>query len=78
MANKPVVEIRGLDIRAQSQRTIFRLTNFKTEELELGYLDHFGRILRVSNSGGVQIGEIVKGFKERNGEKILNQLKGKN
>jgi len=75
LALKPIIEIRGLDIRAQSQRTIFRLTNYKTEELELGYFDLKARILRASNSGGLQINELVKGFKERNGEKILKQLK---
>jgi hypothetical protein len=75
LANKPVIEIRGLDIRAQAQRTIFRLTNFKIAELELAYLDLSGKIIRASNAGGIQIDEMVKGFRERNGEKILKQLK---
>lgn len=74
-AIKPVLEIRGLDIRAQSQRTIFRLTNYKTEDLEIGYFDRNARILRASNSGGIQLPELIKGFKERNGEKIIKQLK---
>jgi hypothetical protein len=75
LANKPLLEMRGLDIRAQAQRTIFRLTGFKIEELELGYLELTGRIRRASNAGGLQINEIVKGFRERNGNKILTQLK---
>jgi len=76
LANKPLVEIRGLDIRAQSQRTIYRLSGFKTEELEMGYLDPTGQIRRASNAaGGFQINEVVKGFVERNGQKILDQLK---
>ncbi|MEO6301574.1 MAG: hypothetical protein ABIP51_00250, partial [Bacteroidia bacterium] len=33
------------------------------------------RILRASNSGGIQLPELIKGFKERNGEKIIKQLK---
>lgn len=74
-AIKPVLEIRGLDIRAQSQRTIFRLTNYKTEDLEIGYFDRNARILRASNSGGIQLPDLIKGFKERNGEKIIKQLK---
>jgi hypothetical protein len=75
LANKPLLEIRGLDIRAQAQRTIFRLTGFKVEELEIGYLDVAGRIKRASNAGGFQLNEIIKAFRERNGEKILSQLK---
>jgi len=75
LANKPVLEIRGLDIRAQAQRTIYRLTGFKTEELEIGYLDMSGKIRRASNAGGFQLNEVVKGFRERSGEKILLQLK---
>ena len=75
LANKPLLEIRGLDIRAQAQRTIFRLTGFKIEELEIGYLELTGRIRRASNAGGLQINEIIKGFRERNGNKILTQLK---
>lgn len=75
LANKPLLEIRGLDIRAQAQRTIFRLTGFKIEELEIGYLDGDGRIKRASNAGGFQLNDIIKGFRERNGERILSQLK---
>jgi len=75
IANKPLLEIRGLDIRAQTQRTIYRLTGFKLEELEIGYLDISGKIRRASNAGGFQLNEVVKGFRERNGEKILSQLK---
>jgi hypothetical protein len=75
LANKPILEIRGLDIRAQAQRTIFKLSNYKLEELELGYIDMTGKIKRTSNSGGIQLDELIKGFKERNGEKILRQLK---
>lgn len=75
LALKPIIEIRGLDIRAQSQRTIFRLTNYKIEELELGAFDSKARIIRTSNSGGLQINELIKGFRERNGDSILKQLK---
>jgi hypothetical protein len=75
VANKPLIEIRGLDIRAQSQRTIFRLTGFKVAELEIGYFQLDGKILRASNAGGLQLDEIVKGFRDRNGDKILSQLK---
>lgn len=75
LANKPLLEIRGLDIRAQAQRTIYRLAGFKIEELEIGHLDISGRIRRASNAGGFQLNEVVKGFRERNGEKILSQLK---
>jgi hypothetical protein len=75
LANKPLLEIRGLDVRAQAQRTIFRLTGFKIEELEIGYLDLTGKIKRASNAGGFQLNEVIKGFRERNGEKILSQLK---
>lgn len=75
LANKPLLEIRGLDIRAQAQRTIFRLTGYKIEELEIGYLDIGGKIKRASNAGGFLLNEVVKGFRERNGEKILVQLK---
>jgi len=75
LANKPLLEIRGLDIRAQSQRTIFRLTGFKTEELEIGYLDASGKIRRTSNAAGFRLDEVVRGFRERNEEKILSQLK---
>lgn len=78
LANKPLLEIRGLDIRAQAQRTVFRMTGFKTEELELGYLDKKGQIKRASNAGGLQIAEIIRGFRERNGERILSQLKSWN
>lgn len=76
LAIKPIIEIRGLDIRAQAQRTIFKLTNYKIQDLELGYLNNVsGRIDRASNAAGMQIDEIVKGFRERNSEKILKQLK---
>lgn len=75
LANKPLLEIRGLDIRAQVQRTIYRLTGFKTEELEIGYLDPSGKIRRASNAGGFQLNEVIRGFRERNGERILSQLK---
>ncbi len=75
LANKPLLELRGLDIRAQAQRTIFRLIGFKVDDLEMAYLDTEGKIRRTSNSGGLQINEVVKGFRERNGEKILDQLK---
>lgn len=75
LANKPIIEIRGLDIRAQSQRTIFRLTSYKLDELEIGYFQLGGKILRASNAGGFQLNEIVKGFRERNGNKISGQLK---
>lgn len=75
LANKPVLEIRGLDIRAQAQRTIYRLTGFKANELEIGYFQIGGKVLRASNAGGFRLDEIVKGFKERDGEKILTQLK---
>lgn len=75
LANKPIIEIRGLDIRAQAQRTIFKLTNYKIADLELAYIDPNGRIMRASNAGGLNIEDIIKGFKERNGDKILRQLK---
>lgn len=75
LVNKPLLEIRGLDIRAQAQRTIFRLTGYKIEELEIACLDINGQIKRASNAAGLQINEIVKGFRERNGDKILTQLK---
>lgn len=76
LAVKPIIEIRGLDIRAQAQRTIFKLTNFKVQDLELGYLNNLtGKIDRTSNSAGMQIDEIVRGFRERNSDKILKQLK---
>jgi hypothetical protein len=75
LANKPLLEIRGLDIRAQSQRTIFRLNGFKIEDLEMAYLDINGQIRRASNAAGFQINEVVKGFIERDGQKILDQLK---
>ncbi len=75
LANKPLLELRGLDIRAQAQRTIYRLTGFKVEELEIGYLEISGRIKRASNAGGLQLNEVIKGFRERNGERILSQLK---
>ncbi len=75
LANKPLLEIRGLDIRAQAQRTVFRLTGFKVDELEIGYLDTKGRIKRASNAGGFQLNEVVRGFRERNGDRILSQLK---
>lgn len=75
LAKKPLLEIRGLDIRAQAQRTIYRLTGFKVEDLEMAYLDMGCEIKRASNAGGFQINEIIKGFRERNGQKILDQLK---
>ena len=76
LAIKPIIEVRGLDIRAQAQRTIFKLTNFKVQDLELGYLNNLtGKIDRTSNSAGMQIDEIIRGFRERNSEKILRQLK---
>lgn len=75
LANKPILEIRGLDIRAQAQRTIYRLTGFRVEELEIGYFQQGGKILRASNAGGFQLNELVKGYRERDGEKILKQLK---
>lgn len=75
LAVKPLVEIRGLDIRAEAQRTLYRLNGFKQDQLELGYLDKLARIERNANAGGLQIAEIVKGFRERDGERILHQLK---
>jgi hypothetical protein len=75
LAVKPLIEIKGLDIRAEAQRTLYRLTGFKQDQLELGYLDKTARIERNANAGGLQISEIVKGFRERNGEQILHQLK---
>ncbi len=75
LANKPIIEIRGLDIRAQAQRTIFRLIGYKAEELEIGYFQLGGKILRASNAGGFQLNELVRGYRERDGEKILKQLK---
>ena len=75
LSNKPLVEIRGLDIRAQSQRTIFRLTGFKTDELEMAYFELGGRIFRSSNAGAMQLAELVNAFRDRNGDRILSQLK---
>lgn len=76
LSNKPLLEIKGLDIRGQSQRTIYRLTNPKPDMLELGYLDQQnGKIYRLSNSGGLRIDEMINGFKERDGVKISTQLK---
>lgn len=75
LANKPIIELRGLDIRAQAQRTILRLTGYKVEELEIGYFQLDGKILRASNAGGFQLNELVRGYRERDGEKILKQLK---
>jgi hypothetical protein len=43
--------------------------------LEIGYLDVSGKIKRASNAGDFQLNELIKGFRERNGEKILSQLK---
>jgi hypothetical protein len=75
LAVKPLIEIRGLDIRAEAQRTLYRLSGVKQDQLELGYLDKQARIERNANSAGLQISEIVKGFRERDGERILHQLK---
>src|SRR5688572_9390191 len=75
LSKKPQLEIRGLHTRVLVQRTISQLTGFKTEELEIGYLDPSGKIRRASNAGGFQLNEVVSGFRERNGERIIEQLK---
>lgn len=75
LALKPWVELKGLDIRAQTQRTIFKLTNFKRDELEIGLLSSNGKIIRIANSGGLKIDDLISGFRERDGSKILRQLK---
>jgi len=75
LALKPLIEIRGLDIRAEAQRTLYRLDGFRQGQLELAYLDPRTRIERNANAAGLQIEDIVRGFRERNGERISQQLK---
>lgn len=75
LAIKPIVELKGLQIRAVNQRTIFKLNRYKPHELEIGYFDPLTSVKRHGNAGGINLVELVEGFRTRNGSRILDQMK---
>jgi len=75
LAIKPIIEIKGLDIKAQAQRTIYKLNNPRLDELEIGYCSPDMKIYRVSNAAGLNIGNLVSGFKERNSRAVHDEMK---
>ncbi len=72
---KPILELKGLQIKAVNQRVIYRLNNFKANELEIGYFDPSTYVRRNGNAGGIELPSLVEGFKKRNGLAIMEQMK---
>jgi hypothetical protein len=75
LAVKPILELKGLDIKALSQRVIYKLNNPRLSELEIGYAAPDGKIYRHASAAGLEIGEIVAGFRERKSELVFEQIK---
>jgi hypothetical protein len=75
LAVKPILEIKGLDIKALTQRIIYKLNNPRLSELEIGYAASDMKIYRYSSAAGLNLGELVEGFRERKSEKVFDQIK---
>jgi hypothetical protein len=75
LSQKPILEFKGLQIRAINQRVIYRLNSFKANELEIGYFDPSTTVKRYGNAGGIDLVSLVDGFKKRNGSTIMEQMK---
>jgi hypothetical protein len=75
LAVKPILELKGLQIKAVNQRVIYRLNNFKANELEIGYFEPSTTVRRYGNAGGIDLISLVEGFRKRNGSIIMEQMK---
>ena len=75
LSQKPILEFKGLQIKAINQRVIYRLNSFKANELEIGYFDPSTTVKRYGNAGGIDLVRLVDGFKNRNGATIMEQVK---
>jgi hypothetical protein len=75
LAVKPILELKGLQIKAVNQRVIYRLNNFRANELEIGYFEPSTTVRRFGNAGGLDLVSLVDGFRKRNGSIIMEQMK---
>lgn len=75
LSQKPILEFKGLQIKAINQRVIYRFNSFKANELEIGYFDPSTIVKRHGNAGGVDLVSLVDGFRKRNGTTIMEQMK---
>jgi hypothetical protein len=75
LAIKPILELKGPLIKVENQRVIYRLNNYKANELEIGYFDSSTIVRRFGNAGGVNLSALIDGFKRRNGQPIMEQIK---
>lgn len=71
---KPLLEIKGLKLKTDSQRVLAKLDQYQIGDLEIGIFTN-NIIERRGNSGGLGMKELINGFKARNGEIIEKQLK---
>lgn len=72
---KPILEFKGLQIKAVNQRVIYRLNNFKANELEIGYFDPATSVRRYGNAGGIDLVSLIEGFRKRHSPTIMDQMK---
>lgn len=75
LAIKPILEIKGLEIKARGPRTVFKLANYHLADLEIGYNSPDQKIYRHSNAAGLNIGKLVDAFRERNSKAVEEQVK---
>ena len=75
LAIKPILEIKGLDIKALAQRVIYKLNNPRLTELEIGYCAPNGKIYRMASAAGLDMGRLVEGFRERSSQMVHDEVK---
>ena len=74
LSNPPIIELKGLNTRAEGQRVFYRLNGYERENLEIGILWN-NKIIRTGNLGFFRIEDLIDGFIERDSKKISNLIR---
>jgi len=75
LAIKPVIEIKGLSLKAEGERVECHLERYVESNLEIGIFIN-NKIIRSGNTGYLMIPDLVKGFRDRNHQIIKSLLEG--
>lgn len=73
LADKPIIEIRGLNIISRGPRIFYQLEKIDIRDLEIAVVWK-NVVERRASGGALQLESLINGFKERDGDKILESL----
>lgn len=74
LEEKPIIELAGLKIKVENNRSYFNLEQRQGKYLEMAVF-YKNKVIRNGSSSNFQIENLIKGIKKMNGNRILEELR---